>query len=157
MHCGTPLPFKATAARTAAAAAAAVVATPHFQPRHLQRPWSSRSCGRPSQPSDLKPRSISSRDLLQSSLRTVSRIPRATKHDDDAQPAAAAAAAGQPYMPEQWPDFSQKVDPAVRGKFFNRKEEYSMVMDHLKEDPTVPLLLLGPKNSGKSVSPAYVS
>ncbi|KAH7617852.1 hypothetical protein NADE_000056 [Nannochloris sp. 'desiccata'] len=54
-------------------------------------------------------------------------------------------------MPEVWPDFSKtKVDPDIEDTFFNRKEEYDMIMDHLNRKPTVPLLLLGPKNSGKS-------
>ncbi|KAL4514280.1 hypothetical protein Ndes2437A_g01001 [Nannochloris sp. 'desiccata'] len=43
-----------------------------------------------------------------------------------------------------------KIDPSVRVKFFNRKKGYGMIIDHLKEEPTVSLLLLGPKNSGKS-------
>ena len=61
-------------------------------------------------------------------------------------------------MPEKWPDFSKvEVDPAVRGKFFNRKEEYDMIMGHLKDEPTVSLLLLGPQNSGKSVGHANIS
>ena len=55
-------------------------------------------------------------------------------------------------MPEVWPDFSKlAVDPDIEEKFFNRKEEYDMITGHLKEQPTVSLLLLGPKNSGKSV------
>jgi hypothetical protein len=60
-------------------------------------------------------------------------------------------------MPEEWPVLSQKVDPDIEDKFFNRTNEYGMVMDHLNSKPSQPLLLLGPKNSGKSVSPANVS
>ena len=79
-------------------------------------------------------------------LPTLSHIPRAAKND------VAMAPAGQPYMPEAWPDFSKlKVDPDIVEKFFNRKEEYDMIMDHLKRQPTVSLLLLGPMHCGKSV------
>ena len=147
MHCGESLSFKATAAR----AAAAVVATPHFGRR--QRPCSSLSCGRPSQSSSLKLRSISSRDLQQESLPTASYIPRATKDYDDAIAQPAAVAVGENlYMPEEWPDFSKmKVDPNIEYKFFNRNKEYDMIMDHLNGNPSEPLLLLGPINSGKSV------
>ena len=92
--------------------------------------------------------SISPRELQRSILSTITYIPRATKDDDDA-----VALAAELYLADVWPDFSKKkVDPAVRIKFFNRKREYDMIVDHLKEEPTVSLLLLGPKNSGKSVS-----
>ena len=94
--------------------------------------------------------SISPRELQRSILSTITYIPRATKDDDDA-----VALAAELYLADVWPDFSKKkVDPAVRIKFFNRKREYDMIVDHLKEEPTVSLLLLGPKNSGKSVSHA---
>jgi hypothetical protein len=82
----------------------------------------------------------------------VSHIPHATK-DDDAIADAQLASAAEAFMPDVWPDFSKmKIDPSVRVKFFNRKKGYGMIIDHLKEEPTVSLLLLGPKNSGKSVS-----
>jgi hypothetical protein len=61
-------------------------------------------------------------------------------------------------MPEKWPDFSKaKVDPEIGYSFFNRKEEYEIIMKRLEGAPNVSLLLLGPKNSGKSVSSANVS
>ncbi|KAG7669701.1 hypothetical protein KSW81_007849 [Nannochloris sp. 'desiccata'] len=90
------------------------------------------------------PRATTARSIL----RTVPHIPRAAKDDVAiAQPAAAA----KPYITEEWPDFSKiKVDPYIEDTFFNRKEEYDMIMSHLDRKPTVPLLLLGPKNSGKS-------
>ncbi|KAG7674132.1 hypothetical protein KSW81_005971 [Nannochloris sp. 'desiccata'] len=81
---------------------------------------------------------------------TVSHIPHATK-DGDAIADAQLASAAEAFMPDVWPDFSKmKIDPSVRVKFFNRKKGYGMIIDHLKEEPTVSLLLLGPKNSGKS-------
>ncbi|KAH7619102.1 hypothetical protein NADE_005949 [Nannochloris sp. 'desiccata'] len=143
MHCGENRSFKATAPR----ATTAVVATPLFG-RCRQCPCSTLSCGRPSQSSYPKLPSISSRDFQRSILRTVPHIPRAAKDDVAiAQPAAAA----EPYITEEWPDFSKiKVDPYIEDTFFNRKEEYDMIMSHLDRKPTVPLLLLGPKNSGKS-------
>ena len=150
MHCGESLSFKATAA--------AVVATPHFGRR--QRPCSSLSCGRPSQSSYLKLRYISSRDLQQSSLPTASHIPRATKdYDDDAIAQPVTAAIGEHlYMPEEWPDFSRmKVAPNIEYEFFNRSKEYDMIMELLNGKPSKPLLLLGPINSGKSVSCCQLS
>ena len=86
-------------------------------------------------------------------LPTAARIPRATK-DDFAQPTVA----GGPFMPEaEWPDFSKmKVAPDVENRFFNRNREYVMLMDYLNDVPSQPLLLLGRKNSGKSVSYAIV-
>ncbi|KAG7667029.1 hypothetical protein KSW81_000773 [Nannochloris sp. 'desiccata'] len=82
-------------------------------------------------------------DLQRSILRTLAHIPRATKEDD--------AIAGQPHMPDVWPDFSAtKIDPDIENSFFNRKEEYDMIIEHLNGAPKVSLLLLGPKNSGKS-------
>ena len=151
MQCGKPLPFS----EKSPGAATAVVATPRFGCR-LQRPCSTQFYGRRSQSTYPKLPSIFPKNLQRSILPAVTHIPRAAKDDDDA--VAQTVAAGQPHMPEKWPDFSKvKVDPSVRKKFFNRKEEYSMLMDHLKEEPTVPLLLLGPKNSGKSVSYATVS
>ena len=144
MHSGKPLSFKATAPRVATA----VVATPRFGCRRLQRPCSTEIYGRRSQSSSPKMPSISPRELQRSILSTITYIPRATKDDDDA-----VALAAELYLADVWPDFSKKkVDPAVRIKFFNRKREYDMIVDHLKEEPTVSLLLLGPKNSGKSVS-----
>ena len=69
----------------------------------------------------------------------VSHIPPTAKDDDAIAP--------------QWPDFSKmKVDSDIGDKFFNRMEEYDMVMRHLNSKPSKPLLLLGPVNSGKSVS-----
>ncbi|KAH7622167.1 hypothetical protein NADE_004757 [Nannochloris sp. 'desiccata'] len=54
-------------------------------------------------------------------------------------------------MPEVWPDFSKKnVDSDIEEKFFNRNKAYKMITGHLKQRPEVSLLLLGPKNSGKS-------
>ncbi|KAH7620754.1 hypothetical protein NADE_003367 [Nannochloris sp. 'desiccata'] len=54
-------------------------------------------------------------------------------------------------MPEEWPDFSKmEIDPDIENNFFNRKEEYDMIIEHLNGTPKVSLLLLGPKNSGKS-------
>ncbi|KAG7668391.1 hypothetical protein KSW81_002277 [Nannochloris sp. 'desiccata'] len=84
-------------------------------------------------------------DLKRSILRTVAHIPCATKEDE------AIAPAGQPHMPDVWPDFSAtKIDPDIENSFFNRKEEYDMIIEHLNGAPKVSLLLLGPKNSGKS-------
>ncbi|KAG7666833.1 hypothetical protein KSW81_000601 [Nannochloris sp. 'desiccata'] len=84
-------------------------------------------------------------DLKRSILSTVAHIPRAAKEDD------AIAPAGQPHMPEEWPDFSKmEIDPDIENNFFNRKEEYDMIIEHLNGTPKVSLLLLGPKNSGKS-------
>ena len=106
-------------------------------------------CGQPSLSSLYsKLQSISLRDFS-SIYPAVTHIPPTAK-DDDAPPAAAT----RPYyMPEEWPDFSKKkVDPDVRKKFFNRMEEYDMVMRHLNDKPSKLLLLLGPINSGKSVS-----
>ena len=83
----------------------------------------------------------------------VSHIPPTAK-DDDA--IALPAAAAEQYMPEEWPDFSKmKIDADVRRKFFNRMEEYDIVMRHLNDEPSKPLLLLGPINSGKSVSQCH--
>ncbi|KAG7670933.1 hypothetical protein KSW81_004363 [Nannochloris sp. 'desiccata'] len=79
-----------------------------------------------------------------------SHIPRAAK-DDDAIAEAQLASAAEAFMPEVWPDFSKmKVDPDSVVKFFNRKKGYEMIRGHLKRQPTLSLLLLGPKNSGKS-------
>lgn len=140
MHCRKPLPFKPTALR----AATAVVATPRFGCRRLQRPCSTQVCGRRSQSSYPKLPSIFPRDLKRSILSTVAHIPRAAKEDD------AIAPAGQPHMPEEWPDFSKmEIDPDIENNFFNRKEEYDMIIEHLNGTPKVSLLLLGPKNSGK--------
>ena len=49
------------------------------------------------------------------------------------------------------PISKMKVDPDIEDKFFNRKKGYEMITGHLKGQPKVSLLLLGPKNSGKSV------
>jgi hypothetical protein len=147
MHSGEPLSFKATAARAAAAA----VAMPHFG-RRRQRPCSTEFYGWRSESSHPKLPSISPKNLDRGILPAYT--PRAAKDDD----AMAQPTEGDPGMPEKWPDFSKiKIDPYVRGIFFNRKEEYSMVMEHLQEEPAVPLLLLGPKNSGKSVSQRQLS
>ena len=108
-------------------------------------------CGQPSPLSSLysKLQSISLRDFS-SIYPAVTHIPPIVKGDD-----APPAAATRPYyyMPEEWPDFlKKKVDPDVRKKFFDRMEEYDMVMRHLNDKPSKLLLLLGPINSGKSVS-----
>ena len=126
MRCVQPLPLKA--------AATMEVVVPSLSGRHLRRPCSTKLYGWPSRPSYLP---------------SSSHILRAAKDGDDiAQPAAAA----QPYMPEEWPDFSTKeVDPDIERRFFNRKEEYDMIMGDLNNIPKRPLLLLGPVNSGKSV------
>ncbi len=151
MHCGKPLPFKATSPR----AATAVVVTLSFGRRRLQGPCSTQFYGWPSQSSYPKLPSIFPRNLQRSFLPTVAHIPHAAKDDDVA---VAQPAACQPHMPEKWPDFSEmKVDPDIEDRFFNRKEEYEMIMNRLEGPPKVSLLLLGPKNSGKSVSYANVS
>ena len=151
MHCGEPRSLKATAAR----AAAAVVATPHLG-RCRQRPCSTVFHGWLSQSSYPKRPSISPKDLQRSILPTVSYVARGTT--DDVAFTRPDAAGQQPHMPEEWPDFSEmKVDPDIEDRFFNRSREYGMVMQHLNRKPTVPLVLLGPKNSGKSVSYANVS
>ena len=148
MHCEKPLPFKATAPR----AATAVVATPRFGCCCLQRPRSTKFYGWRSQSSYPKLPSIFPRNLQRLILPTVSHIPRAAKDDVAIADAGQLASAAEAFMPEVWPDFSKlTVDPDIVEKYFNRKEEYDMIMDHLKEQPTVSLLLLGPKNSGKSV------
>ena len=152
MHCGESLSFKSARPR----AATAVVATPLCGSR---RPCSTLSCGRPSQSSHLKLTSISPRDLQRSSLPAISHISRATRDDDDAiAPPAAVMAAAEPYMPKEWPDFPKiQSAPDVRKKFFNRSKEYTMLKDYLDDEPSKPLLLLGPINSGKSVSDVIVS
>ena len=122
-----------------------MVATPLFG-----RLSSAELCGQPSLLGLYsKLQSISLREF--SSINpAVAHIPPIVKDDD---PIAPPAAATQPYMPEEWPEFSKKkVDPDVRKKFFNRMEEYDMVMRHLNDEPIKPLLLLGPASSGKSVS-----
>jgi hypothetical protein len=145
MHFVQPLSAKAAAPRAA-------TAVPHFVPRQ-QRPLTDVDRWR-SQSSYTKLSSISPRDLRRSILPAVSHIPHATKDEDaiaDAQLASAEA-----FMPEVWPDFSKmKVDPDIEDEFFNRKEEYDMIMEHLNSKPKQSLLLLGPKNGGKSVSHAF--
>ena len=125
-----------------------VVATPLFG-----RLSSAELCGQPSLSSLYsKLQSISLREFSSISS-AVSHIPPTVKDDD----AIAPPAATQPYMPEEWLEFSKKkVDPDVRKKVFNRMEEYDMVMRHLNDEPSKPLLLLGPTNSGKSVSHVIV-
>ncbi|KAG7673826.1 hypothetical protein KSW81_007017 [Nannochloris sp. 'desiccata'] len=92
------------------------------------------------------PRAATARSILPG----VSHIPHATK-DDDAIADAQLASAAEAFMPEVWPDFSKmKVDSDIVVKFFNRKKGYEMIRGHLKRQPTLALLLLGPKNSGKS-------
>jgi hypothetical protein len=87
----------------------------------------------------------------------MSHIPRATKEDDEAM-APPAVVAPQPYMPEEWPDFSKmQVDPDIENKFFHRKKEYDTIMGHLEDEPLTVLLLLGNQNSGKSVSHRQLS
>jgi hypothetical protein len=147
MHCGKPLPFKAISPL----AATAVVATPRFGCR--RRPCSTQMYSRRSQSSYPKLLFIFPRNLQRSILPTVSHIPHATK-DDDSIADAQLASATEAFLPEVWPDFSKKtVDPDIEEKFFNRKKGYELITDHLKEKPKAALLLLGPKNSGKSVSP----
>ena len=86
----------------------------------------------------------------------VSHITRATEGDDSIVHEDDALA--QPYMPEEWPDFSKmKVAPDVEYKFFHRKEEYEMILGHLNSEPSEIILLFGPQHSGKSVSHANVS
>ncbi|KAH7621237.1 hypothetical protein NADE_009283 [Nannochloris sp. 'desiccata'] len=146
MHCVKPLPFEATAPR----AATPVVVTARFGCHPLQRPCSTQFYGWRSQSSYPKLPSIFPRNLQRITIPTVSHIPHATK-DGDAIADAQLASAAEAFMPDVWPDFSKmKIDPSVRVKFFNRKKGYGMIIDHLKEEPTVSLLLLGPKNSGKS-------
>jgi hypothetical protein len=147
MHCGEPISFKATAARAAAAA----VAKPHFG-RRRQRLCSTEFYGLRSQSSHPKLPSIPSKTFQRGILSAC--IPRAAKDDD----AMAQPTAGDPGMPEKWPGVSKmKVDPEIEDSFFNRKDESSMVMEHLNRKPKEPLLLLGPKNSGKSVSQRQLS
>lgn len=142
VHWGKSLSFKSAPPR----AATAVVVTPLFGCRRLQRPCSTLSCGRP-------PQSSSSRQLC-SILPTASHILCAAK-DDDA--IATPAAAAESYMLQEWPDFSKKISvPNVRKKFFNRSREYTMLIDYLDDGPSKPFLLLGPINSGKSASPIVV-
>jgi hypothetical protein len=142
MHWGESLSFKATAAP----AAAAVVVTPHVG-RRRQCPCSTEFYGWRSQSSYSKPPSISPRGIQRIIL-------RATKDDDP----IAEPATDEPYMPEEWPDFSKKISFLnVRKKFFNRSREYSMLLDYLNDEPSKPLLLLGPINSGKSVRPVVGS
>jgi hypothetical protein len=136
---------------TAVRAATAVVAKQHIA--HRQQ-CSTEFYSWRSQSSYPKRPSISPRYSQKSSLSTAAHIPRATKDDGDAiaPPARAAAAAAEPYMPEEWPDFSKKeVVPGISIEFFHRKNEYDMIMAHLDGEPSIPLLLLGPPNSGKSV------
>jgi hypothetical protein len=142
MHFAQPLSAKAAAPRAATAA-------PLFG--RQQRPSTEFDRWR-SQSGYTKLSSISPRDIQRSILPAVSHIPHATK-DDDAIADAQLVSAGEAFMPEVWPDFSKKVDPDIEDKFFNRKKEYEMINDHLQAKPKVALLLLGPKNSGKSVSP----
>ena len=125
-----------------------VVATPLFGCLS-----SAELCGQPSLYSLYsKLQSISLREFSSISS-AVYHIPPTVKDDDAIAPPAAAT---QPYMPEEWPEFSKKkVDPDVRKKFFNRMEEYDIVMRHLNDEPSKPLLLLGPINSGKSVSQCH--
>ena len=116
-------------------------------PPHFGRFSSTELCGQPSL-------STLYSKLQFISLREFSSISPAKDDDDDAQPVAAA----QPVLPEEWPDFSKmKRAPQVRKRFFNRNKEYDIVMDHVNDEPSQPLLLLGPVNSGKSVSHAIVS
>ena len=137
--------------KPASRAATAVAATPHFA-RRQQRRCSTELFSRRSQSSYPKLPSVSPRVL---------HIRCATEDDDiiiARDDDLIAPAASQPYMPEKWPDFSNmKVDPDVRRKFFNRKNECDMIIHHLKGDPTAALLLLGPKNSGKSVRHANLN
>ena len=154
MHCVQTLSCKAAAPSRGITA---LVATPLFGCR-WQRPRSTEFCGRPSY-SSLAPKlpSISPRELY-SIIPAVSHVPRATKDDDAiAQPEAPLGAPADPYMPQEWPDFSsKKVDPDIDSFFFHRKGELNMCVKYLSGKPNQPLLLLGPINSGKSVSHAIV-
>ncbi|KAG7668855.1 hypothetical protein KSW81_003872 [Nannochloris sp. 'desiccata'] len=103
-------------------------------------------CGMPLPFKAISPRAATARI----NIPTVSHIPHATK-DDDAIADAQLASAAEAFMPDVWPDFSKmKVDPDIEENFFNRKKAYKMITGHLKQKPKVSLLLLGPKNSGKS-------
>jgi hypothetical protein len=143
MHCGNLLSFKATALQ----AMKAVMALPLSGRRLQHNPCSTEFYSWRCQSSYSKLPSISPR---------VSHITRATEGDDSIVHEDDALA--QPYMPEEWPDFSKmKVAPDVEYKFFHRKEEYEMIMGHLNSEPSEIILLFGPQHSGKSVSHANVS
>lgn len=149
MHCVQTLSVK-----VAVRPRATVVATP-LSGRGRQRPCSIEFSGRPSQSSLVAELpSIFSRKLY-SILPAISHIPRAAKVDDAiAQPDAPA----DPYMPEEWPDFSnKKVDPGIDKRFYNRNGEYNEIVEHVSLEPEQPLLLLGPVDSGKTVSHAIAS
>ncbi|KAG7668858.1 hypothetical protein KSW81_003872 [Nannochloris sp. 'desiccata'] len=104
-------------------------------------------CGMPLPFKAISPRAATA---VRINIPTVSHIPHATK-DDDAIADAQLASAAEAFMPDVWPDFSKmKVDPDIEENFFNRKKAYKMITGHLKQKPKVSLLLLGPKNSGKS-------
>ena len=133
------------------------MATPFFGCRR-QRGRSTGFCGRPSYSSlVLKLPSISPRKLYSTPL-AVSHVSCATNDDDAVAQPDAPGAPADPYMPEEWPDFiNRKVDPDIEDFFFNRKEAYDVCVNYLSGIPKMPLLLLGPINSGKTVSHAIVS
>lgn len=57
---------------------------------------------------------------------------------------------------EGWPapveiDSNQMGDSNVGGRFFSRLHEYTAISNYVKSRPEQPVLILGPRNSGKTV------